>query len=127
MRPRVFLEGAAPIPILDEYDFTNVQIGTVDNILTDDPNDRKFALWFSLDRRSATTLQKETIRNIGKRLHLVVGGQTIGVHPIEKSISNGVLPFVLSYVATEENALFLYQELSVSLTHIKAEFAENKA
>lgn len=126
MRPRVFLEGAAPIPILDEYDFTNVQIGTVDNILTDNPNDRKFALWFSLDRRSATTLQKETIRNIGKRLHLVVGGQTIGVHPIEKSISNGVLPFVLSYVATEENALFLYQELSVSLIHIKAEFAESK-
>jgi hypothetical protein len=71
-------------------------------------------------------LQKETIRNIGKRLHLVVGGQTIGVHPIEKSISNGVLPFVLSYVATEENALFLYQELSVSLIHIKAEFAESK-
>ena len=62
MRPRVFLEGAAPIPILDEYDFTSIQIGTVDNILTDNPADRRFALWFSLDRRSATTLQKETLQ-----------------------------------------------------------------
>ena len=126
MRPRVFLEGAAPIPILDEYDFTNVQIGTVDNILTDNPDDRRFALWFSLDRRSATTLQKETIRNIGKRFHLVSGGQTIGIHPIEKAISNGVLPFVLSSAFKEENALILFQELSISLVHIKAEFAENK-
>ena len=126
MRPRVFLEGAAPIPILDEYDFTGVQIGTIDNILTDNPDDRSFALWFSLDRRSATTLQRETIRNIGKRLHLVIAGQTIGVHPIEQSISNGVLPFVLSYVTSEENAMILFQELNVSLYHIKAEFAENK-
>jgi len=126
MRPRVFLEGAAPIPILDEYDFTSIQIGTVDNILTDNPADRRFALWFSLDRRSATTLQKETIRNIGNRFHLVIGGQTIGVHPIEKSISNGVLPFVLSSVVQEENALMLFQELNISLVHIKAEFAESK-
>jgi len=126
MRPRVFLEGAAPIPILDEYDFTSIQIGTVDNILTDNPADRRFALWFSLDRRSATTLQKETIRNIGKRFHLVIGGQTIGVHPIEKSISTGVLPFVLSSVVQEENALMLFQELNISLVHIKAEFAESK-
>lgn len=126
MRPRVFLDGAAPIPILDEYDFTSVQIGTVANILTDNPDDRRFALWFSLDRRSATTLQKETIRNIGKRLHLVIGGQTIGVHPIEKSISNGVLPFVLSSIAKEDSALSLFQELNISLVHIRAEFAENK-
>jgi hypothetical protein len=126
MRPRVFLEGAAPIPILDEYDFTSIQIGTVDNILTDNPTDRRFALWFGLDRRSATTLQKETIRNIGKRLHLVIGGQTIGVHPIERSISTGVLPFVLSSVVQEENALTLFQELNISLIHIKAEFAESK-
>lgn len=126
MRPRVFLEGAAPIPILDEYDFTGVQIGTIENILTDTPDDRSFALWFSLDRRSATTLQRETIRNIGKRLHLVIAGQTIGVHPIEQSISNGVLPFVLSYVTSEENAMILFQELNISLQHIKAEFAESK-
>lgn len=126
MRPRVFMEGSAPIPILDEYDFRSVQIGSVDNILSDDPKDRRFALWFSLDRRSANTLQKETIRNIGKKLHLVIGGQIVGVHPIEKGIGNGVLPFVLYSIVTEQNAVMLYQELSISLVHIKAAFQEEK-
>ena len=125
-RPRVFLEGAAPIPILDEYDFSSLRIGTVDNILSDDPLDRRFALWFGLDRRSAIELQKETIRNIGRRLHLVIGGQIVGVHPIEKAITNGVLPFVLSTIVSEENAMMLYQELSVSLVHIKAELQDEK-
>lgn len=126
MRPRVFLEGSAPIPILDEYDFTSLQIGSVDNILSDDPLDRRFALWFGLDRRSATSLQQETIRNIGKRLHLVIGGQIVGVHPIEKAITNGVLPFVLSYITSEQNAMMLYEELTVSLVHIKAELQDQK-
>ena len=58
MRPRVFVENAAPVPIIDEYDFRNVQIGTIDNIFTDDPDDRTYALWFSLDRRSSIILQK---------------------------------------------------------------------
>lgn len=126
MRPRVFMENSAPIPILDEYDFTSVQIGSVANILSDDPLDRRFALWFSLDRRSTITLQKETIRNIGRRLHLVIGGQIVGVHPIEQGIGNGVLPFVLSSIVNENNAMLLFKELSISLGHIKAEFRENK-
>ena len=126
MRPRVFLEGSAPIPILDEYDFTNLRIGSVDNILSDDPLDRRYALWFGLDRRSAIDLQKETIRNIGRRLHLVIGGQIVGVHPIEKAITNGVLPFVLSNVISEENAMMLYQELTISLIHIKAELEDKR-
>ena len=50
MRPRVFIVNAAPVPIIDEYDFTSVQIGTIENIFTEDPDDRTFALWFSLDR-----------------------------------------------------------------------------
>lgn len=126
MRPRVFMENSAPIPILDEYDFTSVQIGSVANILSDDPLDRRFAVWFSLDRRSAITLQKETIRNIGRRLHLVIGGQIMGVHPIEQGIGNGVLPFVLSSIVNENNAMLLFKELSISLVHIRAEFRENK-
>ena len=126
MRPRVFLEGTAPIPIIDEYDFTSLRIGSVDNILSDDPLDRRYALWFGLDRRSAIALQKETIRNIGRRLHLVIGGQIVGLHPIEKAITNGVLPFVLSNIVSEKNAMMLYQELSVSLFHIKAELEENR-
>ena len=37
MRPRVFVENASPVPIIDEYDFTGVQIGTIDNILLMNP------------------------------------------------------------------------------------------
>ncbi len=59
-------------------------------------------------------------------MHLVIGGQIVGVHPIEKAITNGVLPFVLSSVANEENAMMLYQELTLSLIHIKAELQDKK-
>ena len=126
MRPRIFLEGAAPIPILDEYDVRLVQLGTIANIMTEEPTDRMFALWFSFDRRSAMTLQKETASNVGKRLHLVIGGEIVGVHPIEGAITNGVLPFVLSANMPQENALFLYNELNTSLLHIRAEYEAKK-
>jgi hypothetical protein len=126
MRPRIFLEGAAPIPILDEYDIRLVQLGTISNIMTDDPTDRMFALWLSFDRRSAMTVQKETASNVGRRLHLVVGGEIVGVHPIEGAITNGVLPFVLSSNMPQENALFLYNELNTSLVHIRAEYEAKK-
>ena len=72
MRPRVFVENASPVPIIDEYDFTGVQIGTIDNIFTEEPDDRSYALWFSLDRRSAITLQKETVRRRGQTLQLII-------------------------------------------------------
>ena len=126
MRPRIFLEGAAPIPLFDEYDFIKVQLGTIANIMTENPNDRMFALWFSFDRRSSMDLQKETVRNIGKRLHLVIGGEIVGVHPIEGGITNGILPFVLSSNMPQANAVFLYNELSTSLMHIRAEYEAKK-
>lgn len=126
MRPRIFLEGAAPIPLFDEYDFMQVQLGTIANIMTENPNDRMFALWFSFDRRSAMYLQRETVRNIGKHLHLVIGGEIVGVHPIEGGIANGILPFVLSSNMPQENAVFLYNELNTSLMHIRAEYLAKK-
>ncbi len=126
IRPRIYMENSAPIPIFDEYDLTSVQIGTVDNIFSDDPQDRIFALWFAFDRRSAMALQRETIRNIGKRMQLSIGGQLIGVHPIERGISNGILPFILSESITEESASVLYRELQQSLFHIRAELQEQK-
>ena len=126
MRPRVFMEGAAPIPVLDEYDFRGVQIGTIANIFPSDTADRTFTLWFALDRRSAMTLQKETVRNVGKNLLLIIRGQVVGIHPIEKGIANGMLPVILSNFVTEESAVQLYQELSQSLVHIQAEFEEQK-
>jgi hypothetical protein len=126
MRPRIFLEGAAPIPLFDEYDLMQVQLGTIANIMTENPNDRMFALWFSFDRRSAMNLQKETVRHVGKRLHLVIGGEIVGVHPIEGGITNGVLPFVLSSNMPQANAVFLYNQLSASLMHIRAEYLAKK-
>lgn len=126
MRPRIFLEGAAPIPLFDEYDFLQVQLGTIANIMTENPNDRMYALWFSFDRRSSMNLQKETVRNVGRRLHLVVGGEIVGVHPIEGGITNGVLPFVLSANMPQQNAVFLYNELNTSLMHIRAELQAKK-
>ena len=126
MRPRIFLEGAAPVPLFDEYDFMQVQLGTISNIMTENPNDRMFALWFSFDRRSAMNLQKETVRNVGKRLHLVIGGEIVGVHPIEGGITNGILPFVLSANMPQENAVYLYNELNTSLMHIRAEYEAKK-
>ena len=126
LRPRVYLEGSAPIPLFDEYDFTSVRIGTVDNIFSDNPEDRNYAIWFAFDRRSSMALQKETIRNMGKRFQLAIAGQIIGIHPIEKGISNGVLPFLLSESITQENAYLLLQELNLSLYHIRGELEQNK-
>ena len=126
MRPRVFLEGAAPVPILDEYDIKGVQLGTIANILTTDTTDRTFTLWFALDRRSSMTLQKETVANIGKNLQLIISGKLAGIHPIEKGISNGMLPFILPNAVTQEKAMLLYGELSQSIVHIQAEFEEQR-
>jgi len=126
MRPRVFVENAAPVPIIDEYDFRNVQIGTIDNIFTDDPDDRTYALWFSLDRRSSIILQKESIRRRGQTLQLIIGGQLVGYHVIQEAITNGVIPFVLANNLPEENAMILYQELSKSILHLQAELKDQK-
>jgi hypothetical protein len=126
LRPRVYLEGSASIPLFDEYDFTSVQVGTVDNIFSDNPEDRIYAIWFGLDRRSSMALQKETIGNVGKRFQLAIAGQIIGIHPIENGISNGVLPFLLSESMTKENVNLLLQELNLSLYHIRGELEQNK-
>jgi len=126
MRPRVFIENAAPVPVIDEYDFTSVQIGTINNIFTEDPNDRTFALWFTLDRRSAITLQKESIRRRGQTLQLIIAGQRIGFHVVQEAITNGVIPFVLANNLPEENAMMLYRELSQSIIHLQAELKEQR-
>ena len=126
MRPRVFIENAAPVPIIDEYDFIGVQIGTIDNIFTEDTGDRTYALWFTLDRRSAITLQKESIRRRGQALQLIIAGQVVGFHVLQQAITNGVIPFVLSNNLTEENAMMLYQELTQSITHLQAELNDKK-
>ncbi|OUU42809.1 MAG: hypothetical protein CBC16_03295 [Verrucomicrobia bacterium TMED56] len=126
MRPRVFIQDSAPVPIIDEYDFTGVQIGTIANIFTDDPKDRTYAFWFSVDRRSAITLQTQSIRRKGQTLQLVIAGKVVGFHYIESAITNGVLPFVLNQNLTEENAMILFNELNQSIIHLRAELEELK-
>ena len=126
MRPRVFVENASPVPIIDEYDFTGVQIGTIDNIFTEEPDDRSYALWFSLDRRSAITLQKETVRRRGQTLQLIIKGQRVGFHLVQNAITNGMIPFFLNNNVSEENAMILYRELSQSIAHLQAELKDQK-
>ena len=126
MRPRVFVENSAPVPIIDEYDFNGVQIGTIDNIFTEDPSDRIFALWFTLDRRSSINLQKESIRRRGQTLQLIIGGQLVGFHVLQEAITNGVIPFVLNNNLPEENAMILHRELAQSITHLQAELKEQQ-
>jgi hypothetical protein len=126
VRPRVFIEGAAPIPILDEYDFTGVQLGTFSDVFSNDGEGRIFALWLSTDRRAAITLQKETARHLGRRLSLVVNGQAIAVHPIEKTITEGYIPFLFVNKIPEEQVMVIYNKFSESLVHLKAEFEDLK-
>jgi preprotein translocase subunit SecD len=126
IRPRVFIEGAAPIPILDEYDVTGVQLGTFADVFSNDGEGRIFALWLSTDRRAAMTLQKETARHLGRRLSLVVDGEVIAVHPIEKTLTNGYIPFLFTYKFSEEQAMLIYNKFSESIDHLKAEFQDLK-
>lgn len=126
MRPKIFLEGASPVPLFDEYDIRGAQIGTVENIFSEDSNDRVFALWLNLDRRSSFYLQKETTMRLGSRLQLVSNGQILGIHPIEKTISNGIIPFILSTRMTEQGARILYEQLGQSITYIQAELENEK-
>jgi hypothetical protein len=126
MRPKIFLEGASPVPLFDEYDIRGAQIGTVENIFSEDSNDRVFALWLNLDRRSSFYLQKETTMRLGSRLQLVSNGQILGIHPIEKTISNGIIPFILSTRMTELGARTLYEQLGQSITYIQAELENEK-
>ncbi len=126
IRPRVFIEGAAPVPILDEYDFTGVQLGSFADVFSEGGDGRIFALWLSTDRRSAITLQKETSRHLGRRLSLVANGQVIAVHPIEKTITNGYIPFLFVNKISEERVMSLYNRFSESLVHLKAELQDLK-
>ena len=126
MRPKIYMEGSSPIPLFDEYDLKGIQIGTVQNIFSDDQKDRVFAIWLSLDRRSSFYVQKETSSNLGRRFQLVANGQVLGIHPIERTITSGVLPFILSTKMNEQEARFLYEQLGQSIVYLQAELQKEK-
>ena len=119
MRPRFVLEDQPTVPVLLEFDVIGVNMGTVDNIFSPEPEDRSYALWFAFNRKASILLHTLSVKNSGKNLILGINGQQMGVHPIDNAISNGVLPVLLNSVKTEEQALYLYNELSRSITAIQ--------
>ena len=119
MRPRFVLKDNPTVPVLLEFDVVRVDLGTVDNIFSSEEDDRSYALWFTFDRRATITLQTLSAKNIGKNLIFTVSGQQLGIHPIDNTISNGVLPILLTSVQTEANARYLHDELSQSIATIQ--------
>ncbi len=67
-RPRIFVEGGAPIPIIDEYDISGTKLGSFSDIFSPNKEGRIYGIWIGLDRRAAMTLQKETANRIGGNL-----------------------------------------------------------
>ncbi len=121
-RPRIFLDGGSPVPILDEYDITGIKLGSFSDIFSNDPDKRIFGVWVGVDRRSAMTLQKETSRNIGRNLTFVVNGMVVAFHPIESTITNGFIPFIFTQQREQEDVYTFFSLLEKSIQHIKLEF-----
>lgn len=119
MRPRFFIDDSPSVPVLLEFDVVGVKLGTVDNIFSPEPEDRSYALWFSLNRKASILLHTLSVKNAGKNLLLGINGQQMGVHPIDNAISNGVLPILLNSVKTEEQARYLHNELARSIATIQ--------
>ncbi|MEK9772525.1 MAG: hypothetical protein VW576_03065 [Opitutae bacterium] len=125
-RPRIFLDGGPPIPILDEYDIKGTQLGSFTDIFNPEKDARIYGIWIGLDRRAGLTLQKETTKHIGRNLNLVVNGRVIGFHPIEGTISNGFIPFMFTHRRPEEEVFSFYQQLETSVRHIQLELQKQR-
>ncbi len=119
MRSRFFLDDSPTVPVLLEFDVVGVKLGTVDNIFSAKPEERSYALWFALNRKSSILLHTLSVKNVGKNFILKINGQQMGVHPIDHAISNGVLPILLNSIKTEEQARYLHNELSQSIAAIQ--------
>ena len=66
-------------------------------------------------------LQKETAKNIGRNLNLVVNGSVVGLHPIEATITNGFIPFMFTHRRSEKEVYSFYQKLETSVRQIQLE------
>ena len=125
-RPRIFVEGGAPIPIIDEYDISGTKLGSFSDIFSPNKEGRIYGIWIGLDRRAAMTLQKETANRIGGNLSLVVNGTVVGIHPIESTITNGFIPFMFAHRKTEEEIYAFYIKLELSVRHINLELQNQR-
>jgi hypothetical protein len=125
-RPRIFLDGGAPIPIVDEYDIAGTQLCSFSDIFSPDKTGRIYGVWVGLDRRAGMTMQKETAKHIGRNLNLVVNGRVIGFHPIESTITNGFVPFMFTHRKSEEEVYAFYQQLESSVRQIQLELQDQR-
>ena len=125
-RPRIFVDGTAPIPIIDEYDIAGTQLGSFADIFSPNQEGRIYGVWIGLDRRAAMTLQKETANHIGRNLNLVVNGTVVGFHPIESTITNGFIPFMFTHRKSEEEILEFHKKLQISVQQIHLELQNQR-
>ena len=125
-RPRIFLDGGAPIPIIDEYDIAGTQLGSFTDIFNPDKEGRIYGIWIGLNRRAAITMQKETANHIGRNLNLVINGRVVGFHPIESTITNGFIPFMFTHRRPEEEVFAFYSKLETSVRHIQLELEKQR-
>ncbi len=109
-RPKFFREGTG-IPFLDENNIHSVQLVEVDNPFPESARKRIYSLWFTLDGRGRYALHAETGDFLGETIHMFIAGQSVGYHPIQAPIDNGVLPILLSTHMQEADARFLHQQL----------------
>lgn len=120
MAPQFVLSHQPIVPVLLEMDFTGVQLANVDNIFSPDPKDRSYALYFALTHSASSTLSSVTQKHVGKKLYLMVSGQQLGVHPIDKPVTNGVLPVLLTgRDVDEDRARLIHAHLARSLAAIQ--------
>ncbi len=120
MAPQFVLSHQPVVPVLLEVDFTGVQLASVDNIFSPDPVDRSYALYFALTQSAASTLSTVTQKHVGKKLYLMASGQQLGVHPIDRPVTNGVLPVLLTgKKMNEDRARFIHSHLERSLAAIQ--------
>lgn len=119
-KPKFFLEDTG-IPFLDEHNIRSVQLVEVDNPFPEATRKRIYSLFFNLDGRGRFALHAETGDNVGKNIHMFIHGQSIGYHPIQAPIDNGVFPILLSSHLSETDARFLRQQLQRTIVEVQKE------
>ncbi|MFP6854332.1 MAG: hypothetical protein VB980_01005 [Opitutales bacterium] len=117
-RPKFFRENTS-IPFLDEHNLVSVQLVEVDNPFPEATRKRMYSLWFYLDGRGRFALHAETGDHLGKTIHMFISGQSIGYHPIQRPLDNGILPILLPPQMQEEDARFLQEQLQRTIAKVQ--------
>ncbi len=120
MAPQFVLSHQPVVPVLLEVDCLGVSLANVDNIFSSDPKDRSYALYFAMTASAVSDLSVVTQKHVGRKLFLIVNGEQMGVHPIDKPITNGILPVLLTGKDMDEaKARLLHAHLERSIAAIQ--------